>query len=299
MMDFEIQELNSNVLGRKLGQKLFSPKGSLLLGMGAEIKEFHYQKIKEVGYQSIYVLKDDYSDVLKSSGHLISEKLRASAPLELKGIYRKLMSKDKISISNGKKELSSMADTLIREVNIKMTNPPDIIDLKRQEDYLYQHAINVAAYSILIAQSVQYHQLKLFDVTLAALLCDFGMHYVDEEILYKPEPLDEKEIEEMRKHTILGFQYLGRNCFIKGLVTVVCLQHHERYDGSGYPKHMSGDDIHEYSRIVSIADFFDAYTSDRPYRRLHSIEEGIEYLKEPSGREFDPRILRHFLSFFE
>lgn len=298
-MDLEIQELNSDVLGKKLGQKLFSPKGSLLLGMGAEIKEFHFQKIKEVGYRSIYVLKDDHSDILNSSGHLISEKMRACAPLTLKGIYQKLMSKDKITISNGKKELSSLADTMIREVNVKMTSPPDILDLKRQEDYLYQHAINVAAYSILIAQSIQYHQLKLFDVALAALLCDFGMHYVDEEILYKPEPLDEKEVEEMRKHTILGFQHLGRNCFIKGLVTVVCLQHHERYNGSGYPKGMSGDDIHEYSRIVSIADFFDAYTSDRPYRRLHSIGEGIEYLKGPGNREFDPRIVRQFLRFFE
>ena len=94
-------------------------------------------------------------------------------------------------------------------------------------------------------------------------------------------------------------QHLGRNCFIKGLITIVCLQHHERCDGSGYLKGMTGSEIHEYSKIVGIADFFDAYTSDRPWRRLHTIAEGITYLKEQSGRLFDERLVKHFLRFYE
>jgi len=298
-MDLMIQELDSKILGQRLGQKLYSPKGSLLLGMGAEIKEFHFRKIREVGYRSIYVLKGQESDVINSGGHVISEKLRASLPIEIKDVYKRLLSKDKVTISNAKKQLSLLADKLIREVKVKMTSPPDLVDLKREGDYLYQHAVNVAAYAILIGQSIQYHQLKLFDLAYAALLADFGMQYVDESILYKPGELEEKEFEEMRKHTLLGFQHLSRNCFVKGLVTVVCLQHHERLDGSGYPKHLAGDDIHEYSKIIGLADFFDAYTSDRPYRRLHTIDEAIEYIKNQAGRQFDARIARHFLAFFE
>jgi len=298
-MDLMIQELDSKVLGQRLGQKLYSPKGSLLLGMGAEIKEFHFRKIREVGYRSVYVLKGAESDVINSGGHVISEKMRASMPIELKDVYKKLLSKDKAIISNAKKQLSQLADTLIREVKVKMTSPPDLVDLKREGDYLYQHAVNVAAYAILIGQSVQYHQLKLFDLAYAALLADFGMQYVDDSILYKPGELEEKETEEMRKHTLLGFQHLSRNCFIKGLVTVVCLQHHERLDGSGYPKQLAGDDIHEYSKIIGLADFFDAYTSDRPHRRLHTIEEATEYISNQAGRQFDARIARHFLAFFE
>lgn len=298
-MDLMIQELDSKVLGQRLGQKLYSPKGGLLLGMGAEIKEFHFRKIREVGYRSVYVLKGAESDVINSGGHVISEKMRASMPIELKDVYKKLLSKDKVIISNAKKQLSQLADTLIREVKVKMTSPPDLVDLKREGDYLYQHAVNVAAYSILIGQSVQYHQLKLFDLAYAALLADFGMQYVDDSILYKPGALEENETEEMRKHTLLGFQHLSRNCFIKGLVTVVCLQHHERLDGSGYPKQLAGDDIHEYSKIIGLADFFDAYTSDRPHRRLHTIEEATEYISNQAGRQFDARIARHFLAFFE
>ncbi len=297
-MDLQLAELDTAVIGERLGQKLYSHKGSLLLGMGTEIRDFHYRKIQEVGYRSLYLLNEDQPDLLNSGGHLLSEKTRASAPIRLKEIYGKLLSKDKIQVSNGKKELSALADSLIREVNMKMTSPPDILDLKRREDYIYQHAINVAAYSILLGQSMRYHQLKLFDLALASLLHDFGMLSLDQEMLLKPDVLGEEEIEEMHKHTILGFQHLGRNCFIKGTVTIVCLQHHERHDGSGYPKGMSGAEMHEYSRIIALADFFDAYTSDRPWRHLHSIEEGLSYLKEQSGREFDDKLVRQFVGFF-
>jgi len=297
-MDLQIAELDTSVIGERLGQKLYSPKGGLLLGMGAEIRDFHYRKIREVGYRSLYLLQPGHEDILDSSGHILSEKSRASAPNTLKAIYSKLLSKDKIEVSNGKKEMSALADSLIREVNVKMASPPDILDLKREEDYIYQHAINVAAYSILLGQSLHYHQLKLFDLALASLLHDFGMLFIDSEILLKPDRLDDAEIEEMRKHTILGFQHLGRNCFIKGTVTIVCLQHHERSDASGYPKAMMGEEMHEYAKIIALADFFDAYTSDRPWRRLHDMDEAIAYLEEQSGREFDDPIVQKFLRFF-
>ncbi|MFQ5677486.1 MAG: HD-GYP domain-containing protein, partial [bacterium] len=84
----------------------------------------------------------------------------------------------------------------------------------------------------------------------------------------------------------------------KGVVSAVALQHHERFDGSGYPQGIAGDNIHEYSRIVAVADFYDAYTSDRPYRRLNSIEDSIGYIMAESGRDFDPQIVRHFLKYF-
>jgi len=298
-MELGIQELTEGIIGKRLGQKLYSPRGSLLLGMGAEIKEFHFRKIREVGYQSIYVMNGASTDVISSGGHVLSEKTRAGAPLVLKEIFDAFLSKDKVKISNAKKDLSALTDRLIREVDIKLQSPPDIVDLKRQKDYLYQHAINVAAYAIMIGESMQYHQLKLFDLTQAALLADFGMQYIDDDILYKPEALTDEEIEEMRKHTLLGFQHLGRNCFIKGMISVVALQHHERWDGSGYPKGSMGEDIHEYSRIIALADFFDAYTSDRPYRRLHSIQEAMEFINEQDGILFDSRVVRHFLRFFE
>ena len=289
--------LNQDAIGKKLGQKLYNSQGGLLLGKGTEIKEFHFSHIQQVGYKSVYVV-DEFEADTDMTGHIISEKTRANTPIELKKIYQKLRSSNKITVSDGKKDLNEVAASLVRQVNYRLETPPDILDLKRQEDYLYQHAINVAAYAILIGQRLRYHQIKLFDLALSALLYDFGMQFIDQEILNKPGELNESEYEEVKKHTDLGFQHLSRKCFMKGVVSAVALQHHERYDGSGYPIGMSGDVIHEYSRIVAVCDFYDAYTSDRPHRQLHSIEDAVGYLKAQSDREFDPNVVRHFMEDF-
>ena len=289
--------LNQDAIGKKLGQKLYNSQGGLLLGKGTEIKEFHFSHIQQVGYKSVYVV-DEFDADTDMTGHIISEKTRANTPIELKKIYQKLRSSNKITVSDGKKDLNEVAASLVRQVNYRLETPPDILDLKRQEDYLYQHAINVAAYAILIGQRLRYHQIKLFDLALSALLYDFGMQFIDQEILNKPGELNESEYEEVKKHTDLGFQHLSRKCFMKGVVSAVALQHHERYDGSGYPIGMSGDVIHEYSRIVAVCDFYDAYTSDRPHRQLHSIEDAVGYLKAQSDREFDPNVVRHFMEDF-
>ena len=293
----QVVALNQDAIGKKLGQKLYNSNGGLLLGKGTELKEFHFSHIQQVGYKSIYVVDELEADA-DIDVHIISEKIRANTPIELAKIYQKLMSPNKITISDGKKELNEMADSLVRQVNYRLEEPPNILDLKRQEDYLYQHAINVAAYAILIGQRMQYHQMKLFDLALSALLHDFGMQFIDQEILNKPGELDKSEYEEVKKHTSLGFQHLSRQCFMKGVVAAVALQHHERHDASGYPNGMSGDVIHEYSRIVAVCDFYDAYTSDRPYRQLHSIEDAIGYLMAQSDGEFDPNVVRHFMEYF-
>ena len=296
-MSVRLVTLNQDAIGKKLGQKLYNSQGGLLLGIGAEIKEFHFSHIRQVGYKSIYVV-DDLEAIMDMNGHIISEKTRANTPIELKNTYKKLMSPNKVTISDGKKDLNELADSLFKQANHRLEAQPDILDLKRQEDYLYQHAINVTAYAILIGQRMQYHQIKLFDLALSALLYDFGMQFIDPEILNKPGELDESEYDEVKKHTGLGFRHLSRKCFMKGIVSAVALQHHERYDGSGYPNGMSGENIHEYSRIVAVCDFYDAYTSDRPHRQLHSIEDAVGYLMAQSDGEFDPNVVRHFMGYF-
>ena len=162
----------------------------------------------------------------------------------------------------------------------------DILIAKIEKDTKYETAESIAS-----DYQTIYNKIASSDI--------LAMHFMDKETLNKPEELDEKEFEEIKKHTILGFQHLVRQCFMKGLVTIVAIQHHERFDGSGYPKGLAGDKIHEYARIVAIADLFDAYTSDRAYRRLHSIAEALDLIRTESGGGFDPRIVNHFLSVFE
>jgi HD-GYP domain-containing protein (c-di-GMP phosphodiesterase class II) len=299
-MSAVITEVGPELIGKRLGQRLFSSKGSLLLGQGTEVTTFHNSRIAEAGYRSVYVADlNGQSVILDEPEHVVSEKHRAKLPHELKTIFSQLLSKNKITVSDGKKKLNQFADTLVQGIQHKITEPPGLLDLKRIEDYLFQHPISVAAYSIIIGRGLGYHSLKLYDLAIAALLCDIGMHFIDEDRVNKTEELTEEDFEEIQKHTQLGFQHLGRVCFLKGLITIVALQHHERFDGSGYPNGIVGDKMHEYSRIIAVADFFDAYTSDRPYRRLHGISEALDYLNAESGRQFEPRVVKTLSSIFE
>ena len=110
-MSVQVVSLNEAAIGKKLGQKLYNSKGGLLLGNGAEIKKFHFSHIQQVGYKSIYVI-DDLDADMEMNGHIISEKTRASAPIELKKIYLKLTSPSKVTVSDGKKDLNEVAASL-------------------------------------------------------------------------------------------------------------------------------------------------------------------------------------------
>lgn len=296
-MDAFIEALTPEVIGKPLGINLYSRKGSLLLRRGTEITPTHYSHLKDVGYKSVY-LQDDNNENLNSNGLLISEKLRAKAPKIIMEIFERLLSDKRDELAQAKKDLNRLIETLLNEINYKLDKRFKILDLKRGGDYLYQHALNVASYSILIGHRLQYHQLKLVDLATAALLHDFGKQFISKEILEKETPLNEQEKYELRQHPIQGFKYLGRQCQFKATITVVAMQHHEHYDGSGYPNGISGSEIHEYSRIVAVANFFDVYTSDRPWRRLHSITDAVQYINSQRGKAFDSQIADHFLSFF-
>ncbi len=296
-MSVKLVELNQDIIGKKLGKSLFNTKGNRLLGEGAEITSFHFSHLTEIGYKSIYIINNQSID-FEMNDQLVSERMLAKTPYILRNIFNRFMGKDKISIFETKKELHAVAEQLLKDVEPDRQNALALLDLKRSEDYFYQHSLNVAIYSILIGSDLCFRQSKILDLTLAALLHDIGMLEIDKAILNKPAELSDSEYTEIKKHTILGFHRLGRHCSYGGLITIAAVQHHERYDGSGYPNKLSSDEIHEYSQIVSLADFFDAYTSDRPYRRLHSIEEALKYIKENEGHQFAPKIVETFLTYF-
>jgi len=126
------------------------------------------------------------------------------------------------------------------------------------------------------------------------LLHDIGKLGIPHEILDKPRKLDAKERALMQKHVLLGARILEPIAAYKVIMPIV-LEHHENYDGTGYPYGISGEDISLYARIIAVADRFEALTSNRPYRRALDQKGAIEFIKEKSGTEFDPRVVKAFL----
>ncbi|UFS70039.1 response regulator [Geomonas sp. RF6] len=131
----------------------------------------------------------------------------------------------------------------------------------------------------------------------AAPLHDVGKIGIPDRILLKPGRLDDSETKIMQLHTEIGGKILSesQNFPVLKAGQIIALQHHEKWDGSGYPRGMSGTDIHIYGRIVMVVDIFDALTSERPYKKAFSIEKTLQIMEEGDGVFFDPTLLRHFL----
>ncbi len=148
----------------------------------------------------------------------------------------------------------------------------------------------LASVAGLIADAMGMFEDEVRMIELAAPLHDIGKIAIPDALLMKPGPLDDDELRVMRTHPQIGHDLLAdsQNRFIQ-LGAMIALRHQERWDGSGYPGGLAGEDIPVEARVVAVADVFDALISKRPYKRAWSIQESIDFLVEESGRLFDPR----------
>jgi putative two-component system response regulator len=159
------------------------------------------------------------------------------------------------------------------------------------------HVIRMSHYSRLLAETVGYEGDELEDLFSAAPMHDVGKIGIPDAILRKPGRLTPEELEVMRKHPEIGAMIIGENqTGMLALAYNIALCHHEKWDGSGYPRGLKARDIPLEARIVAIADVYDALTTIRPYKRAWSVEEAVAHLREQAGSHFDPQLVENFLT---
>ncbi|MDP1784616.1 MAG: response regulator [Sulfuricurvum sp.] len=158
------------------------------------------------------------------------------------------------------------------------------------------HVKRVSDYAVMMAKHLKLSHQEQDILRFSAPLHDVGKVGTPDHILLKSGKLDNEEMIVMRNHASIGANIL-RDATSPYLIAghIIALSHHEKYDGSGYPKGLSGDEIPLYGRIVAISDVFDALTSRRPYKKAWSFEEAINFLKENSGSHFDPSLVKIFV----
>ena len=168
--------------------------------------------------------------------------------------------------------------------------------VKSHSEYTFAHAANVAVLSIFQAESLGLKGEMLHDICLAGLLHDVGKMFIPKELLDKQAKLDEKEWDEIKKHPVYGAVYLSKLQDVPKLAVIATFEHHMRFDGTGYPDTKKRDKKqHIASQIIAISDFFDALRTERPYRRALEVPVICGFLKEESGRQFNPFLVENFL----
>jgi putative nucleotidyltransferase with HDIG domain len=167
------------------------------------------------------------------------------------------------------------------------------IDLRDNETA--GHSQRVCRYSLEIARVMGWSKAQSASLARGAHLHDIGKLGIPDSILLKPGPLTADEQTLMQRHAQIGFDLVKDIAFLSDASEIV-LTHHERYNGGGYPRGLRADEILPGVRIFAVADSFDAITSDRPYRRASSFEEGRETIRQRSGTLFDPQVVSVFLS---
>lgn len=166
--------------------------------------------------------------------------------------------------------------------------------IELRDHYTGEHADSTVHYSTQIARAIKMNQEDIDRVRQAAILHDLGKVGITDNILLKKSKLTKKEFEEIKKHPQIGADIIRPIHFMQEIIPLI-LYHHEKWDGTGYPVGIKGAAIPLGARIISIADVYQALTSDRPYRKAFSKKEAMKILKENSGKQFDPKIVKVFL----
>jgi putative two-component system response regulator len=202
--------------------------------------------------------------------------------------YQKLL-KERENLRNANKRLSDAYEATIEGWSHAM-------DLRDRETE--GHSRRVTELSIRLAQAMGMSEEEIVHMRHGALLHDMGKIGIPDSILHKPDDLTEQEWAIMRQHPRFAFEMLNSIEYLREALEIPYF-HHEKWDGTGYPQGMKGEQIPIAARIFAVADVWDALTSNRPYRPAWSREAALKYIQEQSGKHFDPQVVELFFKVIE
>lgn len=164
-------------------------------------------------------------------------------------------------------------------------------DFSSIRNYLAHHSVSVGILAALMSDQMGYAKGQVLQIGIAGVLADCGMSKIDPRITDKVAFLTNEEMKEVKKHVIQSYQMISDSSLIRQEMKIAILQHHERFDGSGYPRALKGPEISEISQILSVADVYHAMVSERPYREKENSFKVIELMREEEFGKFDVKVI--------
>lgn len=281
--------------GMKVGHPVYNSRGEVLINRDVILNDKYIKSLLKLGIPALYIIDESIpdfyiEDVIDARSRLTAIKLARDI---LKGAGRGDSPLDRALMDQARTTVNDIIEQLLEDPNIMV----NLVDIRCIDDYLFGHCVNVCVLSLITGISLGYSRNKLLTLGMGALMHDMGKTLIPPRILNKPGALTKEEFNAIKRHPELGYTILANSDpYIKKISAVIALQHHERYNGSGYPQGIPGGDIHEFSQIVGIADVFDAMTHDRVYRRAHPPNEAYEMLAGSGNFLFNYKVVRSFLN---
>jgi HD-GYP domain-containing protein (c-di-GMP phosphodiesterase class II) len=216
---------------------------------------------------------------------------RARSLFDIRDLYHHIKSARQVSLYG----LGEIVQRFLQGMLYNINPLQMLASLKSSDEYTFTHAINVCILTMAQAESLGIKGKMLYDIGIAASMHDAGKMFVSDDILNKPDKLTDEEWKHMREHSAHGAMYILKLDGIPKLAFLAALEHHIRYDGTGYPNLGKNWRPNIVSQMIAIADMFDAMRSRRSYKEPKPDEKIIKILQQESGTAFNPQLTQNFL----
>ena len=274
-----------------LSKPLILADGTVLLHEGIVIKERYIEYLRNKGFTSLFVGNPQIQDKNEVKEDFYSLKARQEAIAAAQETVNQFSVGKGVKLTNIKRLVSEW----INQLEQKPANMVNILDVRRKEGYMFSHAVNTCILSIMTGITMGYNSKQLDELGLAAMLHDVGKIKFPKNVARQfSNKLTKSEREEYKRHPFYSLEILRRNETVSVNVLNACFQHHERWNGSGYPMGLKGKEISEYAQIISIADVYERLIVGMPHRLPTPVYYAAAILNKASGEFFNPAIVDIF-----
>ncbi len=284
--------------GDRVAKPIFQENGNVLLGQGVELNDRYIDRLERLGIDIIYI-EDGKTDDIEPEDSIREETRKEAVTM----IYKTMTSLQEDHLSRGRtitpeigRNFRKVFGSIMQDLATRPSMLVNLTSIHSSDAYLFQHSFNVAVLAGIMGVAKGFNRIQLEELGVGALLFDIGMTKMPSSLLNHNGRYSEAELNILHTHPKEGFDILRKHHDISIVSAHCALQHHERFNGSGYPRGLKKEEIHLYGQIVGLADTYDALVSPRPHRKRYTTSEAIEFLFAAGGTFFDHELIKLFCS---
>ena len=272
-----------------LARNMYDEKLDIAFKEGLKLKNDHIDRISKMGYPGAYILDACANDVTPEP--IIPEEMYVGLVKAARGYLLKARDDKDMKVTVSEEEHREVVMPVIEALKSRQKLIVETIDIKPFAGYDYFHATQVMLLSLLVGIKLNLEDRQLYDLAVSSLLHDVGNAFLPEDILNRPGVLTDEEFAMVKQHVQKGVDYMKNSYNLSPTACLGALQHHENYDGTGYPDNLKRKKISLFGRIIAIADVYDALVSKRAFRVAMYPYQALEVVEQRADRKFDPDIV--------